>query len=145
MILQSKQNRMSFKKFEVIDFPYFSDARGELIPFEFDANFPFPVKRIYLVTAKDGQVRGGHAHLVEDEIFVAASGTITALVHDGENEAEIVLDQKNKALLVRKDCWHEFHNFSSDAVMLCISSTHYLPGEGNYILDKEKFLKNHEL
>ncbi len=129
------------KKFEVIDFPYFSDERGELIPFELDENFPFVVKRVYLVTAKNDQIRGGHAHLIEDEIFVAASGSITALVNDGENEAEIVLDQKNKALLVRKNCWHEFHNFSDDAVMLCFSSTHYLSGEQNYIVNKEEFLQ----
>ncbi|HEY5714316.1 MAG TPA: FdtA/QdtA family cupin domain-containing protein [Candidatus Gracilibacteria bacterium] len=127
-------------KYRLIEFPYFSDDRGDLIPFELDSRFPFEVKRVYLVTGNDGQVRGGHAHKIEDELFVAASGSITALVNDGVGDHEILLDAKNKALVVRKDCWHEFYNFSPDAVMLCFSSTHYLPGEGNYIMNKEDFL-----
>ena len=127
-------------KYEVLEFPFFSDDRGDLIPFELDGTFPFAVKRVYLVTGNEGEVRGGHAHKIEDEVFVAASGCVKALVNDGGGDEEITLDAKNKALLVRKDCWHEFYDFSPDAVMLCFSSTHYLPGEENYIMDKETFL-----
>lgn len=132
---------MNSERFNVINFPLFADRRGDLVPFELDENFPFPVKRVYLVTGNKGQIRGGHAHLVEDEVFVAVSGTITALVNDGLGDQEVRLDTKNKALFVGKHCWHEFTNFSSDAVLLCFSSTHYLPGEENYVLDKTEFLR----
>jgi len=128
------------KPFEIIDFPYFSDERGETIPIEFDNDFPFPVKRIYLVTGKNGSIRGEHAHKEEQEVFVAVAGSVTARLHDGDTEAEIVLDRKDKGLLVRTGCWHEFHSFSSGAVLLAISSTHYLPGEENYVRDWGKFL-----
>ncbi len=127
-------------KFEVIDFPYFADDRGDLVPFELDKTFPFEVKRVYLVTGNEGQVRGGHSHLVEDEVFVAVGGSIRAVVNDGAGDQEVILDQMNKALLVRKDCWHEFQDFSPGAVMLCFSSTHYLPGEENYVTSKKTFL-----
>ncbi len=126
--------------YQIIDFPQFEDDRGGLIPFELDENFPFEVKRVYLVTANDGAVRGGHAHLIEAEVFVAAQGSITAVVNDGNGDKEILLDRKNKALLVEKNCWHEFKDFSPEAVMLCFSSTHYLPGTSNYIIDKQTFL-----
>ena len=126
------------KKFEIIPFPLFSDDRGETVPFELGEHFPFLVKRTYVVTGKENQVRGGHAHKQEEELFVAISGTVTALVNDGTGDEEIILDAKNKGLLVRANCWHEFTNFSKDAVLLAFSSTHY-NGKDEYLEDKEEF------
>ena len=123
------------KKFEVIEFPYFSDERGETIPFELGEDFPFAVKRAYIVTAHDNKMRGGHAHTSEEELFVAVSGNVTALVNDGSGDQEIILDAKNKGLLVRNDCWHEFTDFSKEAVLLAFSSTHYNGREG-YVEEK---------
>ena len=128
-------------RFEILKFPHFSDERGTLTPFEFDDGFPFEVQRVYFVTGAEGAVRGAHAHLIEQELFVAISGSLTALVNDGSGDQEIILDQPNKALLVRTGCWHEFQNFSPDAVMACFSSTHHMPGEENYVTDKEEFLR----
>lgn len=128
--------------FKVVSFPHFSDKRGDLIPFELDKSFPFVVKRVYLVTATDNAVRGGHAHKIESELFVAAQGSIRALVNTGNEDEIVELNAKNKALVVAPGCWHEFYDFSDDAVLLCFSSTHYLPGEENYITDKDLFLEN---
>ena len=130
-------------RYKVLDFPLHSDDRGDLIPFELDESFPFAVKRVYLVTANDQAVRGGHAHKIESEVFVAAQGTIKARIHDGDQETIITLDKKNKGLMVEPYCWHEFYDFSDDAVMLCFSSTHYLPGQGNYITDETAFQAQH--
>ena len=129
------------KKWQLINFPHFIDERGTLTPFELNESFPFSVKRVYTVTASDSSVtRGAHAHLIEEEIFVAVSGQITARVHDGSKETTVLLGKPNQGLLVRQHCWHEFTNFSADAVMLCFSSTHYLPGTQNYLTDKDEFL-----
>lgn len=129
------------KRYEILNYPHFADVRGDLVPFEFCEKFPFLVKRAYLVTAHAGQRRGGHAHIQEEEMFVAVSGSLRAVVNDGTGDKRIVLDRKNKALLVRTNCWHEFLDFSPEAVMLCFSSTRYIPGEDNYIMDKTAFLK----
>ncbi len=126
-------------KFELIDFPYFTDERGETIPFELDDSFPFAVKRVYLVTGKGLAVRGGHAHRTEEEVFVASSGSVTAIINDGEGDQEIKLDKKNQGLLIRKNCWHEFKDFSVDCVLLCFSSTHFA-GREDYVESKEEFL-----
>jgi len=127
------------KKYEILSFPEFVDERGTLVPFEFDT-LPFLPQRVYLVTATEGSTRGGHAHVVEEEIFLATSGSVTLVVNDGSGDQEIVLDTQAKGVLVRTGCWHELQNFSSDAVVLALSSTKYLPGEGNYMTDKEEFL-----
>lgn len=133
---------MSFTKaFQVIDFPLFDDERGQTVPIEFDESFPFDPQRTYFVTGNQGWERGAHAHLIEQEVFVVVSGSVTAVLHDGENEIEICLDKKHKGLYVAQMVWHTFKNFSEDALMVCFSSTHYLPGEQNYILDFQDFLK----
>lgn len=125
---------------KILHFPQFEDTRGSLVPFELDQNFPFEVKRVYLVTGKKNAVRGAHAHKVESEVFVAVSGTVKMTVHDTKTETEIWLDTSTKAVFVPTNCWHEFSDFSDDAVLLCFSSTHYLPGASNYITDKNEFL-----
>ena len=127
------------KKYEILSFPEFADERGTLVPFEFEA-LPFVPQRVYLVTAAEGFVRGGHAHIVEEEIFLVTSGSVTLLVNDGSGDEKIVLDSQTKGVRVRTGCWHELHNFSVDAVVLAFSSTKYLPGEGNYVTDKKAFL-----
>lgn len=127
------------KKYEIIEFPEYSDERGSLVPFEF-SSLPFVPQRTYLVTATEGSVRGGHSHAIEQEIFLATSGTAILVLNDGNEEAEIVLDSRTKGVLVKTDCWHELKNFSPDAVVLAFSSTPYLPGESNYLTNKAEFL-----
>lgn len=126
-------------RWKILEFPFFSDERGETVPFELDNRFPFPVKRVYIITGTSEETRGGHAHTCEEEVFVAVSGSVTAVLHDGKREQEVVLNEKNKGLYVSALCWHEFKNFSSDAVMLCFSSTHFA-GRGEYIENKKKFI-----
>lgn len=127
------------KKYEIIQFPEYSDARGTLVPLEF-SKLPFEPKRSYLVTATIDAIRGGHSHAIEQEIFLAASGSAILVVNDGTGDTEISLDAKTKGVLVCTDCWHELKNFSPDAVVMALSSTPYLPGESNYQTDKAAFL-----
>lgn len=126
-------------RYKLITLPHFSDDRGETVPFELDDRFPFAVKRVYVITGTPDAVRGGHAHRQEEEVFAAVSGAVTAVVNDGSGDQEIILDRKNQALYVGPLCWHEFKHFSSDAVLLCFSSTHY-DGRDGYIENKDEFL-----
>ncbi len=128
------------KKYEILEFPYFSDSRGETVPFELGDLFPFEVRRAYIVTGAPGGSRGGHAHTQEEEVFVAVSGSVTALILQGDEEHEISLDTKNKGIYIPIQCWHEFQDFSADCVLLAFSSTHY-SGRSGYIEDKSEFLR----
>lgn len=127
------------KTYKIIEFPHFDDPRGETVPFELKDDFPFPVKRVYIVTSHDGSSRGGHAHHKEEEVFVAVAGSVKALLNTGGDDQTIILNAKHKGLYVPAYCWHEFTDFSDDCVLLAFSSTHY-EGRDGYIEDKEKFL-----
>jgi dTDP-4-dehydrorhamnose 3,5-epimerase-like enzyme len=129
------------EKFKIIKFPRISDNKGTLVPFEF-SDIPFEVKRVYLVTGKNEVIRGKHAHIIENELFVAVSGSILIKVNDGTGDTEILLDSPNEGLLVKKDCWHELHNFTENTIVMAFSSTKYLPGKQNYITNKDLFIKS---
>jgi dTDP-4-dehydrorhamnose 3,5-epimerase-like enzyme len=127
------------RRFQVFNVPYIRDEKGGLVPFEFGEDFPFLVKRSYFVTAHDGGMRGGHAHKREEEVFFAASGSMIAVVEDAQGIEEILLNAPNKALWIKTGCWHEFKDFSENAVLGAFSSTHYLPGDQNYEMDRSVF------
>jgi len=125
--------------FKILALPAHADDRGVLTPIEFDDSLPFVPQRVYY--AYDTRLpRGGHCHFLEEEIFVCLSGSCRALIDaDGQGKQEILLDSPTKALYAGTHVWHEFDNFSDGATLLCLSSTHYLPGDQNYETDYATF------
>ncbi len=132
---------MKNKAFYEFTFPEHIDGRGALVPLEFDENLPFTPKRVYFLhSTPEGTIRGSHSHFIEEEIFLCIAGSCTALVDfDGNGKREIKLNSANKAIYVGKNVWHEFKNFTPNAILLCLSSVNYMPGEINYELNYEKF------
>jgi dTDP-4-dehydrorhamnose 3,5-epimerase-like enzyme len=132
------------KNFFEFSLPKHSDERGSLVPVEFSDDFPLSsVKRVYFLhKTPENITRGAHCHFIEEEVFVCIAGSCRALIDaDGKGKKEITLDAPQKAIYVGTKVWHEFSNFSSDAILLCFSSTEYLPGESNYEFSYEKFLE----
>ena len=132
------------KKYFEFLFPEYSDKRGSLVPIEFDENFPLKkTERVYfLYNSPKDETRGAHCHFIEEEVFVCIKGHCTALIdEDGKGKKEVLLSSPTKAIYVGTKVWHEFCDFSEDAVLLCFSSTSYLPGETNYEFNYEKFLE----
>ncbi len=123
-------------------FPEYKDERGVLVPIEFNKNLPFIPKRTYfLYSTPENMIRGSHSHFIEEEIFLCIAGTCTAVIDtDGLGKKEILLDSPQKAIYVGKNVWHEFKNFSTNAILLCLSSVHYLPGETNYEMSYQNFI-----
>ena len=119
------------------------DRGGKLVPIEHNTALPFEVKRTYyLMNVPSGTTRGAHAHLVEDEVFICIRGKVTMqFSENGEPKQPLTLTEPNIAVHVPKLVWHEFTNFSPDAILLCFSSTNYLPGNQNYITDWDDFVQ----
>lgn len=121
------------------DLKTFTDPRGSLTPMELRDYFEFDVKRAYTVHGNK-EMRGGHAHIVEEEFFFMTSGSCIAEIHDGENWIEIELKANERGLYTGLMVWHQFKDFSEDGVMVALSSTNYNPDRSGYIESFEEFL-----
>lgn len=125
-------------KFERFTLKHYSDLRGSLVPMEFREYIPWPVPRIYYCfNSKD--VRGGHAHREENEFFICQRGEVGVRLHDGKAWHEFTMNGPLDAVRVDAMCWHEFHNFSTDAILLAASSINY--DRSGYIEGFDEFLR----
>lgn len=119
-----------------IQAPHFVMHPAELRDF-----IDFEVKRVYYITGTTGPT-GAHCHLQENELFMLLQGSCTAVIDDanGEGIREIPM-QPNDAHYVGNFVWHHFKDFSSDAILLALSSTNYNPDRSDYIEDYDEYLK----
>ncbi|MCT4591913.1 MAG: FdtA/QdtA family cupin domain-containing protein [Candidatus Gracilibacteria bacterium] len=128
---------------KIIDLKAFGDQQmGYLVPIELNEKIPFEVKRAYFLYGMDQKAtRGGHAHIIEQEVFVCAKGSCKAIIDQGQGKEEITMNNAEKALFTDTMTWHEFTDFSKDCVLLALSSVNYTPGDTNYITSYEEFLQ----
>ena len=125
-------------KVEKIELQSFSDERGTLTPIEIKDYADWPVKRVYYLTDVT-LPRGGHAVRHEKKMYVCQKGTIKAKFHDGEKWIEFDMKGPSDAILMEGMCFRDFYDFSSDAVLMAISSVNYVPDD--YIYDLDEFIK----
>ena len=107
-----------------IDLATFQDQRGCLTAAEVNHEIPFELKRIFLVHNVI-QNRGGHAHRDTEQMLIAASGSLTVRVYDGDLRREFFLNKPNKALFIPEMIFVDLINFSNDGVCLSLASTKY--------------------
>lgn len=125
-------------KYKLLKLPVFEDKRGGLCSIEF-SKLPFKPKRVYFIYGAS-EKRGGHAHTKEKEVFVCVQGSFTAKIHDGKGFHTFKMNKPGSAIYTANLVWHEFENFSKDAIMLALSGTLY-DGRKGYIEDFARFLK----
>jgi dTDP-4-dehydrorhamnose 3,5-epimerase-like enzyme len=106
----------------ILDIPTFEDQRGNLSVL--DEIVPYEIKRVYYITKAIGQ-RGGHRHIKTIQGLVCVSGSCSVYCDDGKKRETILLDSPKKLLIVEPKDWHTMQDFSSDCVLLVISSEHY--------------------
>lgn len=125
---------------QVIDLRKISDPRGNLTPIEGGQDLPFDVKRVYyLYDVPSGQSRGGHAHKALQQLIIAANGSFTLTLDDGQNKKSVTLNRPYQGLLIVPGIWRVLDDFSSGAVLLCLASEHY--DEADYIRNYREFKK----
>ena len=125
---------------EVIDLEIVHNETGNISVLENGNNIPFDIHRVYyLYDVPAGAERGGHAHYELEQYVIAASGSFTFVLDDGENKKEIFLNHPNKALHIKQGIWREMKDFSSGSICLVLASHEY--DEADYIRDYKEFLK----
>jgi mannose-6-phosphate isomerase-like protein (cupin superfamily) len=107
--------------------------------FEIDAAtyVDFDIKRIYYLTDIGGPT-GQHCHYIEKELFVMATGSCTAIIDRGYGKEEIPMNQ-GQAIYCGDHVWHGFKDFSTNAILLAVSSTKHNPDRSDYLEDYDEY------
>nr|WP_302830153.1 FdtA/QdtA family cupin domain-containing protein [uncultured Bacteroides sp.] len=117
-----------------------SDRKGNISVVENSNTIPFEVKRTYyLYDVPGGESRGGHAHKELNQLIIAASGSFTVTLDDGNVKRTFVLNRPYQGLYVIPGIWRTLDDFSSGAVCLVLASHGY--DEKDYIRDYNEFIK----
>jgi dTDP-4-dehydrorhamnose 3,5-epimerase-like enzyme len=122
---------------QLIEIPKIADRRGNLSVIEGNL-IPYDVKRVYyLFDVPSGSKRGGHAHIEQQELLIALSGSFDVVLKDGKNIKTVTLNKPNQGLLIPIGIWRELQNFSSGAVCLVLASAAF--SEADYIREFKEF------
>lgn len=124
---------------KLIELPKIIDSRGNLTFIEQLRHIPFEIKRVYWIyDVPGGEIRGGHAFIEQREFIVALSGSFDVVINDGKSEQRYHLNRSYFGLYVPAGLWRHMDNFSTNAVAMVLSSTHY--SEADYIRDFDSYL-----
>ena len=116
-----------------------SDRKGNLTVVQNGETLPFNVKRVYyLYDVPGGESRGAHAHRDLEQLIIAASGSFTVTLDDGNSKRSFFLNRPYQGLYVKPGLWRDLEDFSSGAVCMVLESEVYQ--KADYIRNYDEFL-----
>ena len=124
----------------IIELDKHHHVKGNITVVENNQEVPFNIKRIYyLYDVPGGETRGGHAHKELRQLIVAASGSFSVILKDGNSKKTIVLNRPYHGLLIVPGIWRELDDFSSGSVCLVLASENY--DENDYLREYDQFVE----
>ena len=115
------------------------DLRGSLVAGDVNEHVPFDPARFFVVyDVPTVEARGAHAHRQCEQFLVCLSGSVRAIVDDGVNREEYLLDRPDLGLHMPAMIWGTQYRYSSDAVLLVLASRPYEADD--YIRDYAEFI-----
>lgn len=122
----------------LIALPQIVADNGSLVVAEHPAGLPFVARRMFaLFGVPEGEARGIHAHRECEQFLICLRGSVTALVDDGHNRRELLLDRPDRGLYMPALTWGTQRDYSPDALLLVLASHEY-DGD-DYIHDYAEF------
>lgn len=113
--------------------------QGNISVVENNKDVPFEVKRVYyLYDVPGGESRGAHAHKELSQLIIAASGSFSVTLDDGEVKRTFLLNRPYQGLLVVPGIWRTLDDFSSGSVCMVLASHKY--EKEDYIRDYDEFI-----
>lgn len=114
-------------------------SQGNISVVENNRDIPFDVKRVYyLYDVPGGESRGAHAHKELSQLIVAASGSFSVTLDDGEVKRTFLLNRPYQGLYIVPGIWRTLDDFSSGSVCMVLASQGY--DEEDYIRNYQDFL-----
>ena len=124
---------------KIFTLPEIIDPRGTLTVCDLNGQFPFTAKRLFLVHGVPvSESRGQHAHRSCHQFLICLSGSVTAMVDDGQHREFIRLDRPGIGLHMPPMTWGTQSNFTEGATLLVMASDLYDPED--YIRNYDEFL-----
>ena len=121
---------------ETVSFKKFPAANGLLCVCESGRSVPFDIRRVFLVSAGSGDIRGDHAHKTCTQLLVCVSGKIRVSCDDGTVVTHHLLEDICTGLLVPPGIWAT-EAYLTDAVLMAMCSQDY--DADDYIRDYTEF------
>ena len=127
MFYYNQRNGLIMKNFYLINIRKYNDDRGCLIPFEYEKNCPFEIKRAFVINDVPNKniSRGKHINIKSKYLIIAIKGQVTIICKNAEQKKTFVLKDNTKALFINNGVYRELLNFSNDTILLCLSDSLY--------------------
>ena len=126
------------ERVKIIKLPKIQDYRGNLSVIEEFKNIPFKIERTFWIyDVPGGEIRGGHAYKENQEFIVALSGSFDVILDDGKEKKTFSLNRSYYGLYIPQGIWRQMENFSTNSLVLVLTSTPY--NEFDYIYDYNEF------
>jgi dTDP-4-dehydrorhamnose 3,5-epimerase-like enzyme len=123
----------------LINLPKIEDPRGNLTFIEEENHIQFQIKRVYWIyDVPGGEQRGGHAFKEQREFVVALCGSFDVVINNGKIKDHYHLNRSYYGLYIPSGLWRHMENFSTNAVVMVLSSTFY--NEMDYIRNFNDYL-----
>lgn len=121
--------------------PRYIDQRGGLTVLDnMEELLPFPVKRVFFITATTDAIRGEHRHHTTRQAVICIQGSCIVANNDGKKKQDFLLDDPGKCLILDTVDWHAMHSFSHNSILLIFASECFDPDD--YIYEPYKEVVN---
>jgi hypothetical protein len=109
---------------EIIHFPKIQDSRGNLTFLQYPNQIPFEIQRTFWTyDVPGGEIRGGHAYYIQEEVIVAISGSFDVVVTNIDGSFQkFSLNRSYFGLYLPPKSWRHIENFSTNGLALHVSS-----------------------
>ncbi|MEO7017177.1 MAG: FdtA/QdtA family cupin domain-containing protein [Leifsonia sp.] len=123
----------------LVDLSEIVDAKGSLVVGEVGKQLPFTVERVFVISSvPEGEPRGIHAHRECQQFLICVSGSVKAMVDDGERRTVVTLDRPSVGLYMPALTWGTQYDYSGDAALVVLASHPYDPDD--YVHEYDEFV-----
>lgn len=117
-----------------IEMQVVTDANGSLLIYE---NFPFDVRRTFVIYMRVGRQRGGHANHKCEQVFSVISGEIVLNIETADGREKYHMRQNGRGIYVPALAWRTLAAKTRFACVLVHCSMEF--DESDYIRTREEF------